>query len=61
MHVVQIRVGKLGVKDVVPDGGFRINIISKELRKKLRLRRPQLAPFMVCMADQRKVQPIGLI
>jgi hypothetical protein len=46
-HVIQVRVGKLGVKDVVLDGGFIINIISKELRKKLGLMRPQLAPFMV--------------
>jgi hypothetical protein len=51
IHVVQVRVRKLGMKDVVLDGGFRINIVSKELRKKLRLKRPQLAPFMVCMVD----------
>jgi hypothetical protein len=61
MHVVQVRVRKLGMKDVVLDEGFRINIICKEFRKKLGLRMPQLAPFMVCMLDNRKIQPIGLI
>lgn len=61
MHVVQVRIGKLGMKDVLLDGGFGVNIIFKGLKKKLRLRRLQLTPFMVCMADQKKVQLIGLV
>jgi hypothetical protein len=51
MHVVQVRIGKLGVKDVLLDGGANVNIIFKGFRKKLRLKRPQLAPFMVHMAN----------
>jgi hypothetical protein len=38
-----------------------VNIISKSLRKKLGLKKPKPAPFVVRMVDQRKVQPIGLI
>jgi hypothetical protein len=37
------------------DYGSSVNIISKSLRKKLKLKRPQLAPFVVQMADQWKV------
>jgi hypothetical protein len=47
--VVQVRVGNLGVKDVLLNGGSKINIIFEELTKKLGLKRPQLTPFIVCM------------
>ncbi len=40
---------------------FDVNIISKSLRNKLGLRKPQLASCVVCMAAQWKVQPMGLI
>jgi hypothetical protein len=43
------------------DGDFGINIISKHLHTKLGLKKLQLAPFMVTMADQRKVQLVRLI
>lgn len=35
MPIIQIRIGKLGVKDVLLDGGFMVNIISKGDRKKI--------------------------
>jgi hypothetical protein len=44
--IVQIRVGKFGIRS-------NVNIISKSLRKKLGLRRPKLAPFVVRMDDQK--------
>jgi hypothetical protein len=47
--------------DVLLDGGFGMNIISEHLQKKLGLKKPQSMPFMVKMADQRKVQPVRLI
>ncbi len=47
--------GKVWSKDVLMDYGSSVNIISKSLRKKLKLKRPQLAPFVVQMADQWKV------
>jgi hypothetical protein len=43
------------------DGRCSVNIISKSLRKKIGLRKLQLAMFVVRMADQRKAQPLGLI
>jgi len=61
MLIVQVRVGKFEVKDVLLDNGYNVNIISESLRKKLGLKRPQSAPFVVRMAYQQKVQPIGLI
>jgi len=43
------------------DGRCGVNILSKSLRKKIGLRKLQLAMFVVRMADQRKAQPLGLI
>jgi hypothetical protein len=54
-------VGKIEIRDVLLDGGFDVNIIFENLKKKLGLKRPQSIPFMVQMVDQRKVQQIGLI
>jgi hypothetical protein len=61
MLVVQVRVGKFEIRDVLLDGGFDVNLIFESLRRKLELKRPQSAPFGVRMVDQWKVQPIGLI
>ncbi len=61
MLIVQVRVGKFKVRDVLLDGGFNVIIIFESLKKKLKLRRPQLAPFVVWMVDQWKVYIIGLI
>ncbi len=47
MLVVQVQVGKFEVKDVLLDNGSSVNIISKSLKKKLELKKPQLAPFVV--------------
>jgi hypothetical protein len=38
------------VKDALLDGGSSVNIIFESL-KKLRLRKPKLAPFVVKMAN----------
>ncbi len=61
MPVVQVWVGKLEVRDVLFNGGSSVNIISKSLKRKLELKKPQSTPFVVRMVDQWKVQPIGLI
>ncbi len=53
--------GKFKVRNVLLDGGSSVNIISKSLRTKLGLNRPQSTPFVVQMADQWKVYPIDLI
>jgi hypothetical protein len=49
--VVQIRIRKFKVRDVLLDGGFGVNIIFEGLRKKLRLKKPKLVPFVVKMVD----------
>ncbi len=41
MPIVQVRVGKFEVKDMLLDGGSSVNIISKSLKRKLRLKRLQ--------------------
>jgi hypothetical protein len=61
MPVVQVQVGKFKVRDVLLDGGSHVNIISKSLRKKLGLKRPQSTPFAMQIIDQWKVYPIDLI
>jgi len=55
MLVLWIWLGKYGVKDVLLDGGSNLNNILESLRKKLGLRRPQLAPFAIMMVDKWKV------
>jgi hypothetical protein len=60
MLVLQVLFGKYGVKDMLLDGGSNVNNILESLRKKLGLKRPQLAPF-VMMVDKWKVQLIGFI
>ncbi len=61
MPIVQISIGNCEIMNVSLDGGYRINIISEHLQRKLGLKKPQSTPFMVRMVDQRKVQPLGLI
>ncbi len=61
MPIVHVCVGNYEIMDVLLDDGFGINISFEHLRRKLGLKKPQSAPFMVRMVDQKKVQPIGLI
>jgi hypothetical protein len=61
MPIVQICIGKCEIMDILLDNGYGINIIYEHLWRKLGLKKPQLMLFMVRMANQRKVQLIGLI
>ncbi len=45
MVVILVHVGKNLVKDVLLVGGFEINIITKDLWKKLGFPTPRLAPY----------------
>jgi hypothetical protein len=40
MSIVQVRVGKFEIRDVLLDGGSGVNIIFENLRMKLELKRP---------------------
>jgi hypothetical protein len=45
--VVQVRVGKFEVRDVLLNSGSDVNIIFESLKKKFKLKRPQSTPFVV--------------
>ncbi|XP_024518954.1 uncharacterized protein LOC112342038 [Selaginella moellendorffii] len=45
----------------VIDGGSGVNILPKETWRKFNLPEPVPVPFMVKMADQRRVQPRGIV
>ena len=49
------------VSDVVIDGGAGVNIMSEQTRRNLGITNVKDAPFRVRMADQRIVQPLGMI
>jgi len=49
------------VEDVLLDGRFSMNIMTKELWKQLGLPSPKLAPYTLWMADQTITKPIELI
>jgi hypothetical protein len=43
------------------DGGFRINIIIKQLKLRLELPKPKRAPYNLRMVNQTTTKPVGLI
>jgi hypothetical protein len=61
MPVVQVSIGNYEIMNVLLDGGYGVNIIFEHLWRTFDLMKLQLAPFMVRMENQRKVEPIGLI
>jgi hypothetical protein len=42
MAVIQVQLGKNFIEDILIDGGFRINVITKKLRVQLGLSNPNL-------------------
>jgi hypothetical protein len=46
---------------VLLDGGFGINIITKQLKLRLGLPKPKPAPYNLRMANQTTTKPMGLI
>jgi hypothetical protein len=61
MAVILVHVGKNLMEDVVLDGGSSVNIIMKDLRKKLRLLILKPTPYTFRMVNQIVTKPIGLI
>lgn len=49
------------VSNVVIDGGARVNIMSKQTRRNLGITEVKDALFRVRMADQRIMQPLGMV
>ncbi len=52
MVVIQVQVGKNFIDDVLIDGGFRINIIIKNLKIQLNMSIPNLTLYNLRMANQ---------
>jgi hypothetical protein len=61
MAMIQIQVGKNMVEGILLDGGFNMDIMTKELRKWLGLPSPKPTPYTLQMADQTITKPIRLI
>ncbi len=59
--IIQVQIRKNTIEDVLLDGGFGVNIITKQLRLRLGLPKPKLAPYNLRMADQTTTKPMGLI
>ncbi len=61
MAIIQVQIENNTIKDVLLDGGFGVNIITKQLRLKFGLPKPKLAPYNLRMIDQTTTKPMGLI
>jgi hypothetical protein len=61
MAIIQFQARKNFIKDVLLDGGFRINIIIEKLRVQLGFSKPKLAPYNLFMANETITNSLGLI
>jgi hypothetical protein len=61
MAIIQVHVGKNIIDDVLIDGGYRVNIIIKNLIIQLGFPKPNPAPYNLLMANQTITKPLGLI
>ncbi len=59
--VIQIQMGKNIVEDVLIDGRASVNIIIENVKTKLSLPKPKLAPYHLTMVDQNMTTPLGII
>jgi len=61
MAVIQVKIGKNTIEDVLLDGSSRVNIIIEQLRLRLGLPKPKPTPYNLRMVDQRTTKAVGLI
>ncbi len=61
MAVIQVQIGKNTIEDVLLDGGFGVNIITKQLRLRLGLPKPKPTPYNLKVLDQTTTKLMGLI
>jgi hypothetical protein len=61
MAIIQVQIGKNTNKDMLLDGGSRVNVIIKQLRLRLGLRKPKPEPYNLRMVDQTTTKLEGLI
>jgi len=51
MAIIHVQLGKTFIEDVLLDGGFRVNIITKKLRVYLGLSKPKPTPYNLRMLE----------
>jgi len=61
MAIIEVQIRKNTIEDVLLDGGFGVNIITKYLRLKLGLLKPKLAPYNLRMANQTTIRDLVMI
>ncbi len=61
MVFIQVQMGKNMVDGVILDGGNGVNIITEQLRARLRLPKWKPTPYNLQMANQTTTKPMGLI
>jgi hypothetical protein len=61
MLVMQVQIRKNIIEDVLLNGGFKVNVITKELRLRLGLLKLKHAPYNLRMVDQTTTKLVGLI
>jgi hypothetical protein len=61
MVMIQVHAGKNIVEDVLLNGGFDVNIMTKELRKQLGFPSPKPTLYTLRMANQTITKLVGLI
>jgi hypothetical protein len=61
MAIIQVQAGKNIVEDVLINERASVNIIIKNIRKKLGLPKPRPIPYHLTMADQSMTRPLGII
>jgi hypothetical protein len=61
MAIIHVQIGKNIVKNVLLNGRFNINIITKQLRLKLGLPKPKPTPYNLRTVDHTITKLVGLI
>jgi hypothetical protein len=51
MTIIQVQIGKNIIEYVLLDGGYGVNIITEQLKLKLGLPKPKLAPYSLRMTN----------
>ena len=59
--VILVTLENMGIDGVLLDGGSKVNILSYQMLAPLGIKEWEPTPFLVRMADQRRVQPLGLL
>jgi hypothetical protein len=59
--IIQVRVGKSIVEDVLTDGGVSVNIIIENLITKLGLPKPSQVPYQLRMVDRNMTRPLRIV